>query len=267
MEPWANIELLDLNVGGASPYDDPMLADDFEVFFAGPAANGIGQDIYSAKPDGVGGYETPVPIAAVNTGRSDTTLWVSGDGLTLLIGRTVGSPSFPELDIFITTRPAKNVSFSDPIEIPEAQFQLINSASDEGLGALSEDGLTLFFTSNRDGDADLFMATRPTPDFTEFDTVTKLAISTDGVDEVAPKLSPDGTVLYYSVRNPAGSPTAPFDIFQAKLTKDGFANPTILTDVNDTASNEDFVPHSDNRVAVFASHRDNGIQKIFRTSR
>ena len=261
---WSNLVELDLGVGPATPYDDPVLLDDMTIIFAGPVV-GQPQDLFQASPDGQGGYNTPVALGVLNTPDLESTVWVSGDGLSIMFarGNIDGDPT--DVDIFVASRMATNQAFSTPTSLPEEPALLINGPDQDALGALTADGMTLYFTSNRDGDFDVFKATRPAASG-PFDNVEKLPISTTSLDEVSPKLSPDEQTLYLSART-AGDMNAPFDILEAKRGSGGdFENPTVLADVDVLESNEDFAVHSSNRTAVFASNRS-GNQRIYRVTR
>ena len=73
----------------------------------------------------------------------------------------------------------------------------VNSADNDVPGSLSADGLTLYFASNRTGNADLYQATRASLD-AEFGNVESLGdgVNTDLIEN-APRVLPDGLTMVY----------------------------------------------------------------------
>jgi WD40-like Beta Propeller Repeat len=122
-------------------------------------------DIYAStqQPDGSFGPAVIVPELS-STGR-DTRTAIRHDGREIFItsNRAGGQGG---LDIWVSSRN----STADPWGTPVNLGSVVNSAADEGAPALSSDGQTLFFYSNRSGSVidpvtgrpsnDLYMTTR-----------------------------------------------------------------------------------------------------------
>jgi hypothetical protein len=139
-----------------------------------PSADGLTLYFYSTRDGGVGGrdlytasratasddFSNPALIQSVNSTTNDHLPRISGDGLTLLISsaRTGGVGAG---DLWLATRASVADSFDAAALLPGS----INTTASEASGGLSEDGLRLYFDSNRAGGLggyDMYMATRAT---------------------------------------------------------------------------------------------------------
>jgi len=117
-----------------------------------------GNDIYSSilQPDGT--FGAAAPAAELNTTSIDRTVTIRRDGLEIFFGsdRPDGSGA---LDLWTSTR----ASTSDPWSLPINLGPTVNSASRDVGPALSFDGTTLYFQSDRPGGLgvlDLYVTTR-----------------------------------------------------------------------------------------------------------
>ncbi len=262
--PWGRFRhLAELEVIGPGNYDDPMMADDREIFFAGPGAGG--QDFYSAvrRPNSEI-YDTPQLLRELSTDESDSTLWISPEALTILVG--ISSPA-SSLDIYISTRGTRDQPFSAPLPIGELTPGIINSQMTDGLGCLGNGGRELYFASNRENRRfDIYVARRPEPTG-PFESVRKLALNAPMRAEASPKLSRDELTLYFSAGQPQD--LHPFQATRTALG-DVFGNVERMTDVDSAGTrNTDFVSDQDDVEAVFASdrHQPGGNEGIFSARR
>jgi len=88
-------------------------------------------------------------------------------------------------------------SFGTPVNLGPG----INSPQSEGSPRISADGLELYFNSNRPGGyggADLWLATRPSPDAEWGEAVNLGPVVNSPANEIAPTISADGLELYFS---------------------------------------------------------------------
>ncbi len=122
----------------------PILTEDGHLYFWGERLDGVGdRDIYMAPGDGNGGFEAPKPLPApINSKSGDDGSWVSADGTLMLVtyddrGGCGGN------DLFISYK--TEGSWSDPKNLGCN----VNSAFDEGAGALIPGTQTLVFVSSR----------------------------------------------------------------------------------------------------------------------
>lgn len=100
-------------------------------------------------------FGTPVRMLELNSGGSaegDPVL--SSDGLTIYFrSDRPGGPG--QFDIYVATRAMATMTFGTPVLVPN-----VNSAADDGPSYLSSDGCRLYLSSDRNGDNDIFVATR-----------------------------------------------------------------------------------------------------------
>lgn len=126
---------------------DPTLASDGSVFVF---RKNSPDDLYVATPIDATTFQTPMPIASINTLSTETEPFLQPNGNELIFNsmRTGGG------DLYRSTR--TGTSFSAPTVISG-----LSTLADEGDPVLGADGLTLYFRRN-DGatDYDIFVATR-----------------------------------------------------------------------------------------------------------
>jgi Tol biopolymer transport system component len=158
------------------------------------------RDIWVATRAGASGaFDAPSVVPGVNSPELDHLPWLSADGLELLFVSDRPSPNAFS-NIWVTRRTSAVDPFAEPVELPG-----INTASREEGFSLGEDGLTLVFSSNREGSADLdiWLATRSARDATFAEPVNLSAVNSAAPDGDA-MLSPDGLELFFtSERNGA----------------------------------------------------------------
>ncbi|NLX96489.1 MAG: SUMF1/EgtB/PvdO family nonheme iron enzyme, partial [Rhodopirellula sp.] len=140
--------------------------------------------------------------AEINSIACDSTPALSADGLTLIFysGRPGG---LGKNDLWICTRK----SLHDPFGRPDNLGAAVNSTADDGFPAISSDGLTLIFASNRAGGLgafDLWMSTRVS-DTESFGPAVNLGpVVNSGGWEGFPTLSADNRRLIFSTDRSGG---------------------------------------------------------------
>ena len=140
----------------------------------------------------------------VNSEADDHPGHLTEDGLTFHFSSaretTRGS------DIYVTTRTSPSAPFGPPVRLGDNinTDRSQGSPADEAIPTLSPDGRTLVFTSNRSGEVpngwNLYMATRESASG-PFGTPVMLALSTPGLADWDPFISPDGSTFYFMVDN------------------------------------------------------------------
>lgn len=122
-----------------------------QLFFNRFQPGGV-TDIYAADAFG-----SAVPVAELNSPVNDTRPSMTADGLEIFFNSNrTGSAGN---DMYSAVR----TSVLEPWSEPKSLGPVVNTASNELLGAISPDGETLFFTSTREGgfgSNDLYMTTR-----------------------------------------------------------------------------------------------------------
>jgi WD40 repeat protein len=160
---------------GPVPFEDP-LTETFTLYFYAIRPGTGARDLFTSTLDENGVF-TPHPIADLNTSCNDEQPSIRRDGLELFFtsNRSVVNPMMclpPNAsDIWVSTR----ASTSDPWSLPVNLGSPINTAKLEARPALSFDGRSLYFFSDRlggSGATDLWVSTR-----------TKLDDCDDGDDD------------------------------------------------------------------------------------
>jgi len=122
----------------------PILTKEGDLYFWTERLDGIGErDVHLARGDGNGGFQTPAPLPApINSAGRDDGAWISADATTMLItyddrGGCGGN------DLFISHKTTG--LWSEPRNLGCT----VNSAYDDGAGALIPGTQTLVFVSSR----------------------------------------------------------------------------------------------------------------------
>ena len=223
------------------------------------SADGLSLYFSSNRPDGFGAADIWVSRRAsisepwgdaanlgsqINTSYVDATNTLSADGLSLYFtsNRPGGSGSN---DIWVSTRVSVTASWGTPTNLGP----LVNSSAWDARPSISEDGLSLYFSSNREkigtsheAFVDIYVATRPTindpwsqavklgpevnarleygngaPEISAHDRILLLYSNRPGSlnDELSPCLSLDGSTLFFVSKRPEGH--GGLDIWQASV--------------------------------------------------
>lgn len=137
-------------VGSVAHEIHPSVAGDGTIYFASSREGGLGRsDLYRARPDG-DTYLVESLGPTINTEFSEPDVFVDPAGRFIVFSRTDGPGGFGGDDLYVSFR--EGDGWSEPRNLgPE-----INSAEYEYGPLVSPDGGTLFFTSHRNGPADLF---------------------------------------------------------------------------------------------------------------
>jgi len=151
-DDWGTPENLGPNVNSSSMDGCPAISDDgLELYFWSNRPGGSGStDLWIATRVTIeDNWSTPMNLGPlVNSSAMDFCPYISADGLSLFFisGRSGGYGGFYG-DIWITTRP----TISDPWGTPVNLGPMVNSSASEGGPALSPDGTTFYFSSERSG--------------------------------------------------------------------------------------------------------------------
>jgi WD40-like Beta Propeller Repeat len=136
---------------------DPFLSGDGLRLYLAPVPNGGAQHLAIASRAAIGSDFTPVALlAVVNTTEpagADADPALSPDERVLLFtsNRSGGEGNN---DLYYATRASAGLPFTAPVPIPT-----VNTASADGDPMLTSDGCTLYFSSKRSGNLDLYTAT------------------------------------------------------------------------------------------------------------
>jgi Tol biopolymer transport system component len=114
--------------------------------------NGNNDTFLAQRATATAPFGTPVPVTAVNTASSDGNPMLSADGLELYINSNRSTDN----EIYVSTR----ANLNDPFPAPVLITELAAPTFDDADPWISEDGRTMYFTSNRDGTLRLWQSTR-----------------------------------------------------------------------------------------------------------
>ena len=129
------------------------------LYFTSNRPGGLGDhDIYESQQQDDGSFAPATLVPELSSPQRDTRTAIRRDGLEMLL--TSNRPGSQGLiDLWVATRASTCDAWSTPVPLSP----LVNSAANDGAPALSFDGQTLFFYSNRPGGLggnDLYMSTR-----------------------------------------------------------------------------------------------------------
>jgi hypothetical protein len=159
------------------------------------SSRGASADLYECRRASVNDSWGPAKtLVGPNTDRNDeVTPWISPDGLTLLYSVKVHGGNSNNL--FETKRATRDAPWQAPVELGPQ----INSDNSESGGAISPDGLTLYFVFDpvSKGSKDLYQARRASLD-APWQTAVSLGSSINTkTEEKSPQLLADGKTLAF----------------------------------------------------------------------
>jgi len=207
--PWGSPISLPQPVNSSKREYSPFLSSDgLTLIFQSDREGGFGAfDLWmTTRSDATRAWEAPKNLGPlVNTSTVEGRPCLSADGLTLIFMRA--NPRALSGNLWISSRRDAKSPWGQPTLLGEP----ISSKAREGGAALSDDGLTLVFESNRhggQGGLDLWMSTRSAVDKT-FGPAVNLGPSVNGkLVEGVGCLNDDGRTLYFYSDRPGGGPEA-----------------------------------------------------------
>ncbi|MCB9842364.1 MAG: PD40 domain-containing protein [Phycisphaeraceae bacterium] len=248
MTVWTEARALDGAPASDTHVFDPTTDARGTVMIVARGRTGGGVDLYESRWDG-SAWGVPVALDALNSDADDLGACLSADGRTVIFASDRGALDGRDggFDLWMSER-------GEPGWGEPRRLEGVNTVFDEYDPALSPDGATLLFASNRPrGDVagsapDRWNATirerSATGDFDLFVSSVR-----DGVigetrrldeantehDEGTPAFSPMGDFLYFaSNREGAGG----FDLYRMRLTRDGFERAESVGSPVNTVFNE-----------------------------
>lgn len=149
-------------------------------------------------------------VSEINALGSVANPSLTRDGLTIVFARLVLPPAGPDSnwDIWMGTRTDTSSPFGNFVGLSSVNDAMKNDLHPR----LSSDGLTLYFTSDRNGaDWQLFQATRPNSN-SSFGVADPLSFfNSPGHSLQYPAISGDGQALYFAEATTTGNPD--YDIY------------------------------------------------------
>lgn len=147
-EPWG--PLTSVNVTGVNDKDPSFTADGSVLFFERPVG-GMSLEIFEARGEPLDDFVAPgEAVPELSSPDADYDPAISADGLVIVWASD--RPPSGQGDLWMALRPDRDSPFGDPVRLPEGE---INTADEERDPFLTRDG-DLYFSSNRDGDYDVY---------------------------------------------------------------------------------------------------------------
>jgi Tol biopolymer transport system component len=187
---------------------------------------------------------------------------LSNDGLTLYFSQTLNAPNTDE-DIYIARRPTRAADFTPASKVVE-----VNTAVSDSSPFITQDGLSLYFSSSRTGGRGLFdiwMATRPNLNSAFLPPVNLAELNTRDDDHL-PSLTGDGLEIFLT----SGRKTERIWRATRSDTASPFSIPVMdqqLEQVNAGIASSCASISLDGLTIVFTSSRDGFMDDIFLSTR
>jgi hypothetical protein len=245
-------------LAGLGRSENPTLTSDLlEIYFNSdrPDSNGdTGGNVWFATRSSTAlPFNTPIPIAEVNTEAFETSAAVATDGLTLWLGSDRPG-GIGDLDVWRSTRSSRGAAWSAPVNIPE-----LNSPARDLPRPLGEHGLVMPMSSERDSPDvyQTYLAARPstTTPFAAPLPIPELSFADRSTVDAF--LTDDGLTLLYSsaVQAPA---LGAADLYVAvrQSTNEPFRASTPISELNTAAEERDPWLSADGKTLFFVSDRD-----------
>ena len=216
-------------------------------------------------------FGTPAKLGpAVNSSAADGDISISDDGLELYFeGRRPGG--YGGLgDLYVSTRETTTDPWSEAVILDPP----ISGPDWDGSPDISSDGLELYFTSDRSGSVDLWVATRVTKEDPWEEPVNLGSTVNSSVDDFGPSISSDGLSLYFG--SPRSGGLGKIDLWvTTRAAKDTPWEEPVNLGSTVNSSLDEAMPDisSDGRVLFFSdfmlSQRDGGYggQDLWMTTR
>ena len=239
----------------------PSLSADGKTLYFAASTNYTEDDIYVAtRPDRGTAFSAATALDSVNTNSADGSPALSYDGLTLYFYSTRPGGNGGR-DIWRATRSSLQGNFGSARVLAN-----VNGPDDDNLQWVSQDELTMVFSSTRSGGSDLYVATRAqkSDDFGMPAQLGGVNGMTTREDRAA--LSNNLLTIYFTSDRAGGQGDK--DIWEARRanTQSDFANLTNLQQINGPQRDIDISLSSDETELVFASNRS-GRFRLYRSIR
>jgi hypothetical protein len=201
-------------------------SDGLEMYFNSynrPGGLGDWDAWVTRRPTKADAWEEPVNLGSpINSSAGEGTPSISPDGLELYFSSD-RSGGYGSGDIWVSRRATKNDPWGEPTNLGP----VVNSSACEGITFLSPDVLWLFFSEDTGtgnpirpggfGNIDMWV-TRRTSVSDPWGAPVNLGpiVNTSSLDG-GPRISPDGSTLYFASERPGGYGGAWGDIYQAPI--------------------------------------------------
>ncbi len=212
------------------------------------------EDLYISE-FGTAGWSKPRNMTEINSEDHEGSVGLSPSGDKLIIYKSDGGG-----DLYYCKKDKKTGQWTKPQRFPK---QISSPRSYEPSATITEDGLTLFFVSDRDGGLgglDIYEVHRPTTE-SEWGEPKNIGgpINT-AFDEDAPFMDLDGQTLYYSSKRVGGM--GGYDIFSSvydSLSGEWSEPENLGYPINSVEDDIFFILSGDGQYAYFNSDKPGGV--------
>ncbi len=211
--------------GGAS-----LSADGLTLFFHSDRPDHESWDIFMANretPDANWGEPVNLGPAVNMSDRRERDACISSDGLELYFSRGSDSEGV-DFDLYVTIRETTDDEWCTAVSLGET----VNSPAEDGYPCISDDGLSLYFMSDRDGGEgrqDLYVTTRLTKNDAWSIPVNLGPTVNSPSDDFGPSLTSDGlSLIFISTRPGTFSKWADLWMTKRRSTSDMWKEPINL---------------------------------------
>lgn len=181
------------------------------------------EDIYISQKSAQGEWQAPEVLSEnINTIHNEGTCAISADGRTLIFTACEGRKGYGSCDLFVSYRKG------DEWSVPKNLGPEVNSSAWESQPALSADGNTLYFTSDRKGGygkRDIYVTERDTQNNWSDARNVGNTINT-ARDEVSPFIHVNGQTLYFASNGLPGF--GGFDLYVTERDQQVWSEPKNL---------------------------------------
>ncbi len=192
-------------------------------------------------------FGTPVRLAELDAPTARSTPRLSADELTIYFTARGEAGA----DLASVTRPSKTAPFGNEKILP--QSTPLNNDNDPSVGA---DHLSLWFHSNRNGSADIFLATRLSTDASFGDAAPIANVDQMATNENHPYFRAAGNELWFISDRPAND--GGFDIYMSARDGGTFGAPARVAELSSPVNDWQPQPSEDGLTIIFASDRAGG---------
>lgn len=139
---------------GPAYFEDPATGSAILYFTSDRGSGSGGEDFWQSTRNANGTFNAPTNVGALNSASLDRGLSVRRDGLVVFFG-SEREGGLGGRDTWSSTRASVSAPWNPPVNVTG-----VNSPTADQMPSLSQDGSTLYFSSSRDGNPDIYTATR-----------------------------------------------------------------------------------------------------------
>lgn len=252
---------VDMGLSTGDGDDDPSLTDDMlEIYWGSKRSGGMGsEDIWFATRASLSSpWSEPRAVTALNTASSETTMKVTGDGLTMMFASNRFSSS--DWDLFVSTRAGRDVNWGIPVLVAE----LSTTGGDYSAHARADLKHVVWCAGPQITDEALYVSERTIASSTWGNPKRVTELDEPGISECDP-MEPNATAIYYS-----SARDGKYNVYRASraTATDAYGDRTPIAAANEDASNDrDPWVSPDERVLVFSSDRGDGKDRLYMSTR